>query len=59
MTWRMESFDPDAWLADWVRGRSSTQQDEIADAYRIYFNAWQIHDQQQATPQEANRKIKP
>lgn len=47
MTWRMESFDPDAWLADWVRARFSRRQDEIANAYRIYFNAWQIHPDQQ------------
>jgi hypothetical protein len=47
MTWRMDAFDPDAWLADWVRGRFSKRQDEIANAYRIYFNAWQIHDDQQ------------
>ena len=47
MTWRMDSFDPDAWLADWVRGRFSKQPDEIASAYRAYFNAWQIHPEQQ------------
>jgi hypothetical protein len=47
MTWRMDSFDPDTWLAEWVRGRFSKRQEEIANAYRIYFNAWQIHDEQQ------------
>ena len=47
MTWRMDSFDPDAWLAKWVRARFSRQQDEIVNAYQIYFNAWQIHDVQQ------------
>ena len=47
MTWRMDSFDPDAWLAEWVRGRFSKQQDEIANAYQTYFNAWQIHPDQQ------------
>jgi hypothetical protein len=47
MTWRTGSFDPDAWLADWVRERFSQQQDEIANAYRTYFNAWQIHPEQQ------------
>lgn len=47
MTWRMESFDPDAWLAAWVRERYSKQQDEIVKAYQSYFNAWQIHPQQQ------------
>ena len=47
MTWRMDSFDPDAWLADWVRGRFSKQPDEIANAYRTYFDAWQIHPEQQ------------
>ena len=47
MTWRMDSFDPDAWMADWVRARFSRQQDEIVNAYRVYFAAWQIHDEQQ------------
>jgi len=47
MTWRMDAFDPDAWLADWVRGRFSKQPDEIATAYRTYFGAWQIHPEQQ------------
>ncbi len=47
MTWRMEDFDADAWLAGWVRDRFSVRQDEIANAYRVYFNAWQIHDVQQ------------
>ena len=47
MTWRMDSFAPDAWLADWVRRRFSKQPDEIANAYRTYFNAWQIHPEQQ------------
>lgn len=47
MTWRMESFDPDLWLTEWVHGRFSKQQDEIAKAYRTYFDAWQIHPEQQ------------
>lgn len=47
MTWRMESFDAGAWLADWVGGRFSRRQEEIANAYQVYFNAWQIHDEQQ------------
>lgn len=47
MTWQMEGFDPDAWLKQWVRERFSTQREEITHAYRIYFNAWQIHDEQQ------------
>lgn len=47
MTWRMEGFDADAWLADWVRARFSQKQEEIANAYRVYFNTWQIHDSQQ------------
>lgn len=46
MTWRMEGFDPDAWLDAWVRARFSARRAEIADAYRIYFNAYQIHDVQ-------------
>ena len=47
MTWRMDSFDPGTWLAEWVRSRFSKQQDAIAKAYQVYFNAWQIHDAQQ------------
>jgi hypothetical protein len=47
MTWQMESFDPDTWLAEWIRERFSRRQAEIADAYRTYFNAWQIHPKQQ------------
>lgn len=47
MTWRMDSFDPDAWLAAWVGERFSKQRDEITQAYRTYFNAWQIHPEQQ------------
>lgn len=46
MTWRLASFDPDAWLAEWVRDRFSRQRDEIARAYRTYFAAWQIHPEQ-------------
>jgi len=47
MTWRMDGFDPEAWLTAWVRERFSARQVEIANAYRVYFNAWQIHDAQQ------------
>lgn len=47
MAWQMDSFNPDAWLAEWVRERFSKRQDEIANAYRVYFNAWQIHPEQQ------------
>ncbi|HPA16318.1 MAG TPA: glycosyl hydrolase 115 family protein [Verrucomicrobiae bacterium] len=46
MTWRMEGFDPDEWLGEWVRRRFSRKREEIANAYRVYFNAWQIHDEQ-------------
>ena len=46
MTWRMEGFDPDAWLKAWVSQRFSAKQAEIENAYKIYFNAYQIHDQQ-------------
>jgi len=46
MTWQMEGFNPDAWLEDWVNQRFSTRQSEILNAYRIYFNAYQIHDKQ-------------
>jgi hypothetical protein len=47
MTWRMPGFDPDAWLASWVRERFSAQRDEITNAYREYFNTWQIHEARQ------------
>jgi hypothetical protein len=47
MTWRMDSFDPDAWLSEWVRARFSKRSDEIVTAYQTYFNAWQIHPAQQ------------
>ena len=46
MTWRMEGYAPDAWLDGWVGERFSKRQAEIANAYRIYFNAYQIHDLQ-------------
>ncbi len=46
MTWRMEGFDAEAWLAAWVNERFSARRPEIANAYRIYFNAYQIHDLQ-------------
>lgn len=47
MTWRTDGYDPDAWLDGWVGERFSKRPAEIANAYRIYFNAYQIHDQQQ------------
>lgn len=47
MTWRMDGFDPDTWLTQWVRSRFSRRPSDIANAYRIYFNAWRIHGQQQ------------
>lgn len=47
MTWRTAGFDPDAWLDGWVAERFSRRRGEIAKAYRIYFNAYQIHDRQQ------------
>ena len=47
MTWRMDNYDPDTWLDTWIKNRFSAKRPEIANAYRIYFNAWQIHDQQQ------------
>jgi hypothetical protein len=46
MTWRMDGFDPDVWLANWVKERFSQKQAEIENAYKIYFNAYQIHDRQ-------------
>lgn len=47
MTWRMEGFEPEVWLAEWVAKRFSRHQKEILNAYHLYFNAWQIHDAQQ------------
>jgi hypothetical protein len=47
MTWRMADFDPERFLDEWVAARFSKKSAEIANAYRIYFNAWQIHDLQQ------------
>ena len=47
MTWRMDDFDPERFLEDWVNARFSRNQSEIASAYRAYFAAWQIHDRQQ------------
>jgi hypothetical protein len=43
----MEGFEPEAWLAGWVRERFSAKRDEITKAYREYFNTWQIHDARQ------------
>lgn len=45
MTWRMDGFDPDAWLDGWVRMRFSSPADDAA-AYRAYFDAWAIHPEQ-------------
>lgn len=47
MTWRMDGFDPEAWLAQWVKARFSRHETAIVNAYQLYFNAWQIHDAQQ------------
>jgi hypothetical protein len=47
MTWRLEGFEPDAWLDAWVQTRFAAMRKEIANAYRIYFNAYEIHDVQQ------------
>jgi len=46
MAWNMDSFNADAWLTDWINERFSTEKMEIANAYKIYFNAYQIHDSQ-------------
>lgn len=46
MAWRMEGFDPDAWMESWVGERFSCRRAEIANAYHVYFSAWQIHDEQ-------------
>ena len=47
MTWRLEGVDADVWLDEWVKSRFSKKQAEIVNAYKIYFNAYQIHDRQQ------------
>ncbi len=47
MTWRLDGTDPEAWLESWTAERFTVRQPEIAKAYRIYFNAYQIHDRQQ------------
>jgi hypothetical protein len=47
MTWQLPGFDPEAWLACWVRERFSVKQEEIATAYRAYFSTWQIHEARQ------------
>lgn len=44
MTWRMDGFDPDAWLTNWVSERFTAHRRELTDAYRIYFNAYELHD---------------
>jgi hypothetical protein len=46
MTWRMDGFDPDAWLDGWARERFPSRAAEAATAYRSYFDAWQIHPEQ-------------
>ena len=46
MTWRMEGYEPDRWLDAWVKDRFSVKRAEIVDAYKIFFNAYQIHDVQ-------------
>jgi len=46
MTWLLDGFEPDAWLNAWVAERFSARREEIGNAYRIYFNALQIHDVQ-------------
>ncbi len=47
MTWRMEGFNPDAWLDAWVKERFPSAPTDIGSAYKIYFNAYRIHDLQQ------------
>ncbi len=47
MTWRMEGYDADAWLDRWVKERFSKNQAELVNAYKIFFNAYQIHALQQ------------
>jgi len=47
MTWRMDDFDAERFLDDWVAARFSRNQKEIAAAYRAYFAAWRIHERQQ------------
>jgi hypothetical protein len=46
MTWRMTGFEPDTWLDRWVQERFSKKQAEIVNAYKVFFNAYQMHDVQ-------------
>ncbi len=46
MTWRMDGFDPDAWMDGWARTRFPSRVAEATAAYRAYFDAWQIHPEQ-------------
>jgi len=43
MTWNLAAFEPDQWLKNWVSERFSRDQAAIENAYRAYFNTWQIH----------------
>lgn len=47
MTWDIRAFDPDAWFTDWIHTRFPSRADEIRRAYQAYFDAWQIHPEQQ------------
>lgn len=47
MTWDIRQFNPDAWFTDWVRTRFPSRACEIRRAYQAYFDAWQIHPEQQ------------
>ncbi|MDA3926388.1 MAG: glycosyl hydrolase 115 family protein [Kiritimatiellae bacterium] len=44
MTWDMKAFNSDAWLENWISNRFSTKHNEIANAYKIAFNAYQVHE---------------
>ena len=46
MTWDLDGFDADKWLDGWVKERFSEKSEEIANAYKIAFNAYQVHEVQ-------------
>ncbi|MEI7424034.1 MAG: glycosyl hydrolase 115 family protein [Prolixibacteraceae bacterium] len=46
MTWNIRSYNPDTWFDEWIAERFSNKKAEITNAYKIYFDAYQIHDKQ-------------
>jgi hypothetical protein len=45
--WRHDEVQPEAWMARWVGDRFSRGPERILEAYRLYFESWQIHDTRQ------------